>query len=352
MDISETATDNTAQDITSRLEDILDPSDDSELDETNDDEVLEDGEILPEDDDSDSDDDEGSNEDDENNDDEDEGEQSLADYLGVDDERIIVTEEGDVQLNTIVDGETKAVDLKELVTSYQLQGHVNNKSIALENERKEFETVRTGAAGQLQERLNGIDALSKVLEQQLVADYDSINWDNLRTNDPSEWTALRQEFADRASKIQRAQALILEQNQQHGQEQEQLGQQRMAETLQAEQARMVADNPTWADEAVLVQAQTDIKNFLTSTYNFTDEDMAHVNDHRVIRMIQDAKAFREGKAAAGKKKQKQVPQFKKPGVSKAKAASLAKARNVKAKRAAVKNTGHVRDVATLIEDRM
>lgn len=359
MDRDDTATLDGAQDITSRIEEKLYPSKKNASSNTADDEGIKGGANLPDDDDSDSDDEDGSElddvdtGDDEGSDDsESDSEASLADYLGVDEERIIVGDDGSVKLNAIIDGKPVAVDLKSLVASYQLQGHVNNKSMALENERKEFETARNDAALQLKDRLDNISSLSQVLEQQLLADYQSINWDTLRTTDPSEWTALRQEFADRAGKLQRAQALIQDNARKHNEMQQQESQVQMMRTLQAEREKMILDNPTWVDEAVLVRAQADIKTFLTSTYGFTEDDMRHVTDHRVVKMIQDAMAFRKGKVTAMKKKQTQVPQFKKPGVSKQVSANLMKARDVKAKKAAVRKTGHVRDVANLIESRM
>ena len=362
MDKDGSATLDGAQDITSRIEAKLYPQKKDPANKA-DDEGIKGGANLPDGDDSDSDDDEGSvlddvdsgnddGSDDSDSDDSDDSDASLAAYLGIDEDRIIVDEDGSVKVNAIIDGKSVPVDLKSLVASYQLQGHVNNKSMALETERKEFETARNDAALQLKERLDGISTLSQVLEQQLLADYQSINWDNLRSSDPAEWTALRQEFADRATKLQRAQAIIKENGQKHMAMQQQEAQTQMMRALQAEREKMILDNPTWVDEAVLVKAQADIKTFLTSSYGFTEDDMRHVTDHRVIRMIQDAMAFRKGKVTAMKKKQNPVPQFKKPGVSKQASVSLAKARDVKAKRATVKKTGHVRDVANLIESRM
>lgn len=352
----ETATPDTgAQDIESRLEGVLYPSED-ELDETNDDEGLDDADLddqLPDDTDSDSDDEEGSDDDDIDNDDDLEDEElTLAGYLGVDDDRIQVDDEGNVSLNAIIDGETKAVDLKELVSSYQLQGHVNNQSVALGNERKEFDETRAQAFVAIQEKVQGLDALGKALEQQLVEDFESVDWERIRVDNPAEWSALQQEFTQRAQKVNQAQNLILQQNQQTTAEQQQASEAQFQKHLQGELDKMIKANPEWADETKRSAAQVDIRNFMTSTYGFTEQDMSSVYDSKIIQVIQDAKAFREGKKTAEGKKGKKVPQFKKPGVSRKNAKSLAKARDAKSKIAKVKKTGHVNDVATLLESRM
>ena len=138
------ATDNSAQGISSRVEDALFGEDNTaELNENHDDVASDDEEILPGDDDTDSEDDDGS---DGLEGELTEEELTLAGYLGIDEERLIVDEEGNISFNALVDGESKAVPLSELAKSFQLQGHVNNKSIALENERKEFEEQRNTVA--------------------------------------------------------------------------------------------------------------------------------------------------------------------------------------------------------------
>ena len=116
---------------------------------------------------------------------------------------------------------------------------------------------------------------------------------------------------------------------------------------------MLDDNPTWADDVVREADQAELKTFLTSTYGFSSEDMASVSDHRLMRVLQDAKKYREGAKAVLNKKQKRVPKFRKPGASQKQTAALAKARSVKANRAAVsKGGGKTSDIANLILDRM
>lgn len=345
----ETATPNGTQDVEARLEAALYPEDEPAViddDEVNqDDDQLEEVD-LPEDDDPDSDDDEGSIDEDDQED------LTLADYLGVDEDRIVVGDDGSVSLNTIIDGESKPVDLKELVSSYQLQGHVNNQSIALSEERKEFEGIRTQAYQQLKEKMDGLDALSKVLEQDLVAEHDTINWEQLRVENPAEWTALRQEFAMRAQRIQQAQGLILQQQQQTTSEQAQAQQAEFQKLVGGELEKMIADNPEWADQAKREEAQANIRKFMSDKYGFSDDDMKSVFDHRVIKVIKDAMLFHEGKKSAEDKKNKQVPNFKKPGASRKQAQALKKARAIKAKKTTLRKTGSLDDAAALLVDRM
>lgn len=347
---NETATVETMQDNADRLEQLLYPeeSQDAEPNEDAEEEVTEDAIELPEDGDSDSEDEEGS----EGLDDIAEGEDlTLADYLGIDDERIVVGDDGVPLFNAIIDGETKQVPLKDLAANFQLQSHVNNKSMALEEQRKEFEGVREQVAQELQQRVQGVTKLGELAENELVSEYNSIDWNTLRTQDPANWTALRQEYAERAQKVQQVKDLAREEGLRLQQETQAKFKEAADEYFSGELRSMIADNPEWADETVRSSAMTEMRSFMTR-YGFTEADAQGVNDHRLIRLIKDAKAYRDGKKTAETKRvNKKLPKFQKPG-GKTNAANLAKARNAKALKAKVKKTGHVKDVAASIIDRM
>lgn len=347
--IGEVATEKSMQEVTDNIEAKL-FGEEGEPEEKTEEEVSEDAEELPEDDDSDSDDEEGSDLDDIADDDE---EESIAALLGVDDDRISVGDDGQVLLATKIDGEVKQVPLKDLTASYQLQGHVNNKSMALENERKEFEGLRDQVATELHDRIQGVEALGKALEQQIVEEYQGIDWDRLRVENPSEWTALRQEFAEKAQRVRKAQGLAKEEVERSTKDYQDKSYQHQIDYLSKERESLLIDNPTWVDEAVMKKEQNEIRSFLSTTYDLPDEILNNITDHRLVKIIKDAKSYREGSKAVKIKKEKRIPKFRKPGAAKKNANQLAKARNTKARKAAVaKSGGHVNDIAALLEDRM
>lgn len=349
---NETATDNVSmQDIASRVEGALfeGTDDNAELDTAQDDVAQDDEAILPESDDTESDDDQGS---DDLADIANEEDLSLASYLGLDDEKLTVKDDGSVVFNAIIDGEAKEVPLSDLATSYQLQGHVNNKSIALQDERKEFETQRDTVATELSSRLDKVAQMTKMVEEQLVGDFNNIDWDRLRIENPSEWSALRQEYAEKAQKMQHMQSQISSQQKELNDNQQGAMKQQQQAYLQDQVSKMVVANPTWADQTIMQAETGKLKEFLGSTYGFSSEDFDYVTDHRLIGLIQDAQAYRSGKKTAEVKIAKKVPRFQKPGAAKGNAKSLAKARSVKANKGALKSTGKLQDAANLLLDRM
>lgn len=351
VDIETATGEKPMQDIATILEARLFGSKEIEPEDDADDEVSNDEETLPEDDDPDSEDDEGSDELVDADEDDDEG-QTLAAYLGVPEERIKHGKDGKVTLEAVIDGKKKDVILKDLVSSYQLQGHVNNKSISLENERKQFSEQQKSVATELLQRADKLEAMSKILEKQLVQEYHSIDWDRLRRENPSEWSAMRQEYAEQAQKIQVAQEEILAEKQNLSNESVRKQQEAMSAYAKEQMDKVIADNPSWADESVRRGDLANIRSFLVDTYGFSTDDMLQVTDYRLINIIKDAQKFKNGYKKVEEKKQKVVPKFKKPGVTKANAEQLGKAREIKDKRAKVKMSGKTADVASLILSRM
>ena len=352
-DITTVPVEKSAQDITATIEERLYGTAQGEPIDTTEEEAPEDDQGLPKGETPDTEEDEGSDLEEGGEVDDEDEDKSLAQYLGVDEDRIVADDDGNLTLTTIIDGESKSVDLGELVKSYQIQGHVNNKSIALETERKEFEEARNEVSTNLKTKIDGVIALSKVLENQLVEDYNSIDWDTLRINNPAEWTALRQEFADKARGVKESQEQTLAAGRSLMEDQQAEQFKKFQEHSEIELGKMIQDDPKWADPAVREADSASLRSFLSETYGFSDGDLNTINDHRLVRVLKDAKLYREGSKAATVKKEKRVPKFRKPGASKKQTAALSKARSVKAKRAQVKASGgKTEDIANLILDRM
>lgn len=348
---NETATEQSMQDITNSIEEKLFPSSNEEPDEVEGEVVLEDEATLPEGDDTDSDENEGSE--DKLDDIAEEEELTLADYLGIDDEKLTQSEEGAWMFKAVIDGEEKDVPLSELAKSFQLQGHVNNKSISLEQERKEFQEQQLKVSDDLKQRTEGLETMAKVLEQEIISEYQGIDWDTLRSTDPVQWTALRQEFAERAQRVQHSQQLILEEAKRANDEAFKHQEAAMQQHVEAERSSMLEKNPTWNDGEVFKKDMGELRTFVQSTYGFSDDDTKLVTDHRLVQLIQDAHKYHNGTKQAAVKKEKVVPKFQKSGATKQKASQLAKARAVKARKHAVKKSGGSTDaVANLLIDRM
>ncbi len=334
-----------AQDVESRISAALFPAaDDGQLEA---DDALDDEETLP-----DGDQPEAKEKPESDESSEEEGEVTLASMLGIEEDKLEYDENGAVVFNAIIDGKSQKVPFNELVKSYQLQGHVNNKSMQLETEKKEFTTTRETAYHELTVRLNGLKKLTGVAREALVQDYQGIDWDSLRMTEPGEWAALQQQFRQRLDKITEIEQLAVQEEQRVSTEKQQQFAKANQERITNELQKMVVDNPTWSDEAVMVKDFGDIGAFLRTNYGFTDEEVAVNLDARLMRLIQDARQFHSGKVVAQKKVSKDIPKFVKPSAN-GDRPSLQKARAVKQQKDTIrKSGGSVDSIAAAILDRM
>ena len=282
------------------------------------------------------------------------GDVTLASMLGLGDDQLEYDDQNNVVFNAIIDGESHKVPVSELVKSYQLQGHVNNKSIALENDRKGFHATCDQAYGELTTRLQGLNQLIQLNEQTLLAEYNGIDWDSLRMTEPGEWAALQQQFNQRALQIQQVKDLAGQESQRLTQEQQQQQQKSLQDRAAGELQKMMADNPTWSDQAVMAKDIGEVGAFLRNQYGFTDQEIADNIDHRLMRMFKDAMAFHAGtKAITDKKVPANVPKFVKPGTGGGDRPSLQKARQVKETKQAIRKSGGSLDsVANALINRM
>lgn len=278
----------------------------------------------------------------------------LAGILGIDDENLIVGEDGSLMVRTNSNGEIGKVSVSDLIKSYQTDATVTQKSQSLAEDRKAFEALKEEQGEVLKARLGETAAVTQLIEAQLQSEYASIDWERLRVESPGEWTAKRQEFTDKVSAInaakQQAHQVL---TQQVGEHNEKAATDRLGR-LQAEAEALTAALPEWNDPTVAASQRDTIDSFLTDTYGFDSGVVNLVEDHRLILLALDAQKYRasQKQTDAAVKKIKKLPKLQKPGSKKANAASAArKAKNQK-KAVRLKKTGSVQDLQSVLMDRI
>lgn len=233
--------------------------------------------------------------------------------LGVDDQQIVLDEEGNLAgINVKVDGETSTVNLKELIAGYQINKHVTQKSQALAEEKREFEQVRTGASKALFEKLQQADKLVEHLTSRLMAEFEAIDWNRLRVENPGEYAARVTEFQNRKANLDQIKGAIYEEGGQMTEQQVAEQQEKYRSWLQSQYEKVIANNPQWADTEKLRSDMVTMGNFAGSTYGITAQEFSMLNDARHIEILKDAMAYRMGKTVAEKKIQN-VPKVQKAG---------------------------------------
>ena len=95
----------------------------------------------------------------------------------------------------------RVTKISELIASYQTQ-EAATKNL---NEAKEVvraqKQAHTEFLEQQQARLAESASLIESVEKIILEDYQKINWDSLRNDDPAEWSAKKQEFEERQNHV-------------------------------------------------------------------------------------------------------------------------------------------------------
>ena len=232
---------------------------------------------------------------------------ALAQELGLDADKLILSEDGDIQIRLKVNGKNEIVDLKEAISQTQFSKANDEKARTLAEERKTFESERQQVAEAYQQQLKQVQGLGEMLQNKLTQDFQSIDWDRLRVTDPAEWAAKQQEFAQRNQELQQAGQMLGQQMRAQQEQQAQVEAQERAEILQSERQLMIESNPSWADEAKMKSDLSEIVEYAQAS-GFSEEELQDVIYSRHVNVLKKAMLYDKGQTVASKKV-KQAPKM-------------------------------------------
>ena len=239
--------------------------------------------------------------------DDDDGLAALAAELGLDADKLILSEDGDIQIQLKVNGKNEVVDLKEAISQTQFSKANDEKARNLAEERKSFESERQQVAEAYSQQLQQIRGLGEMLQQKLMQDFSGIDWDRLRVTDPAEWAAKQKEFEMRNHELQQAGQMLGQQMRAEQEQQSQQEAQQRAEILQSEREKMIENNPSWRDEEKMKAGLTAVVDYAKSA-GFSDEELQDVIFSRHVEVLKKAMLYDQGKTVA-EKKVKQAPKM-------------------------------------------
>lgn len=277
-------------------------------------------------------------------------EDSLAAVLGVPEDQVAYDEDGNIVFKAKVDGEEIPVSFQELVKGYQLEKYVTKKSMELSEQQRQLDTEYTTQVSALKQKIDVADSMLESMKDSLKAEYQSVDWEQLKQVDPGRFVSLREDFQKRAAHFSKVEAKLAEESQQ----QQEAFQQHQAEIYQKhlkEQSDMLLRYfPDWQDPEKFQNEGKRLASFIQDEYGFTQQEADGILDHRLVRVLEDAYRYKNASKSAKKKLEKAaIPTFKKPTP---RGGDTTKARAVKSKIAKLKKTGSTSDLASLLLDRM
>lgn len=238
----------------------------------------------------------------------------LAQALGVDEDDLLIDDEGAIQLRAKIDGKTDQVSLRDLRDSYQQTKTAQQRLQKLSEERKEFEAHRDSTNASLKEKAEYMQQAMAAIEQGYLTDFQSVNWDNLRESDPEQYTARRQDFTERQQRVQQF-------RQWFAQQQEQItANAKQAKEQAQDKGRKVLDEifsgPDYKHAPWDEQAKNELGQYMVDQ-GFTSEEIGDVTNPMVFKWARDAMLYAQSRREAQKtmKKVIKLPKVKssKPG---------------------------------------
>lgn len=261
----------------------------------------------------------------------------LAGALGVEIDQL-----HNIRIPTKIDGQEGEASLAQLVKGYQLEGHLNRKSMEVSERHKQLETERAQVQQQVSQRIQQLDdvilGLSAVLKE-------GDDLDKLKEEQGTEaWLEAKERLRDREGKIQQA----FEERQRYVNEQQGLRQQRQQQYLQSQRQKLPELIPEWRDGEKLKTESTRISSYLVDS-GFTHDEIGTLNDARHVALARKAMLYDEiQKAKPGiTKRVSQLPRVQTPGTTASKADKAAQA--VSEERARFKKTGTATDAENYLK---
>lgn len=231
------------------------------------------------------------------------GLEALAEELGLDNDKLVVDDEGDVFVKLKVNGKDEHVSLKDAISQTQYYKANEEKAQSLAEERKAFESERTTVAQELSNRLEYLQNIGNMLEQKLMGEFQSIDWARLRATDPAEWAAKQQEFAIRQQELQQAGMQVGQAVQQQNQQREQAEMAERNEILSRERVALTEAIPEWKEEAKMSEGLSKLIEYARSE-GYPDEELDDVVMSRHVVTLRKAMLYDQGKTVAEKKVKK------------------------------------------------
>lgn len=264
----------------------------------------------------------------------------LADATGLELDKLM-----DLDIATKIDGKEGKARLRDLIKSYQLEGHLTQKSMALAEERKAFEAEAQRKVAEYRDRVTQLSQAVGLAQRILDGEYAGIDWAELQRTDPLKFQS---EYGAYKMRLDGIQGLA----QQIAQENERAQAQQQAEYkayLAEEMKQLDMKVPEWSDKSVRDKQITEMASALSEAYGVSEQELRSIVDHRQILIARDAakwQALQKSKPAVVNKV-KAAPKLVKPGTTKG-SAEIAAAR-IAAERAQVRKTGSTQDAARLLK---
>ena len=259
-------------------------------------------------------------------------------------------EEGEDLYAVTINGEEHTIPLDELLKGYSRHSDYTRKTQELSEQRRGMEQYHNQWNAEIQqiqaERQQYVNALQNVVENSMGAlnQFGTVDWESLKNENPLEYITKRDEFRETQERVRQVQF----QQQQTHEAYQQEAQRNHKRVLQEEHGKLVDALPEWKEAESRQKLGSEIKAYAISQ-GYSPEEIKSLVDHRSLLVLNKAMKFDKASSPdVVQKKVKNKPRVIRAGSPRAKSDVGKQKRTTKMKR--LRNTGHVDDAASILED--
>jgi len=249
-----------------------------------------------------------------------------------------IPQEPDSTHKVKVAGQEFDVSLDELKNGYSRDADYRRKTEELSYEKKQFMSESEKQRQDYSSKLNELNQLMSVAQQQLNTEINSADLEKLYEEDPTEAARIEHRLRRKQEKLNSAMAQT--QSEQSKQFESYLGDQKK---------KLALKMPEFSDPTKATQLASSMKSTLNN-YGFNDQEISQVYDHRIVMLVNDAMKYRSmqnSKPNLAKKITKPGRVFS-SGVKKDKAELNFTKRKEKLSR--LKKSGNIKDATSIFLD--
>lgn len=267
----------------------------------------------------------------------------IAEALGKTPEELMAQLKSKVKVN----GQELEVTLDELHKGYQMEADYRRKTSELAETRKAFEAEQEKTKNDLEQRLQQTAQFSEIMDQFILQDYNSIDWNTLRAENPGEFAAYQAEFQNRMQQVNQIKSQLGQQLEQMQAEAKKQQMEAQLEYLNKERELLAEAVPEFKDTTKAQELATNMRNFLHSK-GFTDQEIGGLVDHKQVLLVRDAMAYQALKSGKPEvqKKVSNAPKLQKPGSTQKKSKGEVQKNQLRSR---LKKSGRLEDAMALID---
>lgn len=243
------------------------------------------------------------------------------------------------ELPTKIDGKEGKARLRDMLKSFQLESHLNQKLMTHADEKKAFETERARLGQESQQKLQQLDAAVLIGKRLLDGEIANTDWQALQTSDP---LTFNQKYVEMQQRQQMINGIADQLGQERQKQQE--GEAAKFNAYRTEQAKLLDSKiPEWSDASTKTKQVAEMTATLLESYGITEKELKSQVDHRLILIARDAAKYQQlqKERPAVLKKITATPKLLKPGAQQSKATQDALVARKQTER--LRSTGKVKD---------